>query len=136
MMPEETPTILVVEDYSDSRTMLCSLLRREGYQVFEAASGKQGMLEAERRIPDLILMDLALPEMDGIETVRQIRQIPKLADTPVLVVSAYVTDAVREDALAAGCAEVFSKPLNIKLLLEKVKEVLSSEHKFVNELES
>ncbi len=117
-------TILVIEDYSDSRELLCSLLRRKGYDVIEAENGKEGLLEASRRSPDLILMDLAMPEMDGVETARRLRQVPKLSLTPIFVVSAYTTEEVKQDAAAAGCAEIFNKPYDSDRLLEKIEEHL------------
>ena len=69
-----TPTILVIEDYPDSRTLLSSLLRAKGYKVVEARDGKEGLRQVNRAIPDLILMDLAMPEMDGLSTTRQLRR--------------------------------------------------------------
>lgn len=128
MTPDSVPTVLVVEDYSDSRELLSSLLRREGYYVVEATNGKEGLLEAGRNSPDLILMDLAMPEMDGIEMARRVRQVPKLSLTPIFVVSAYATKDVMSDAIAAGCTEVFSKPLDIDALLDKIKESLEQDH--------
>jgi len=77
-------TILVVEDSSDSREMLCFALHRQGYNVIEAENGKQAMLIASRNRPDLILIDLAMPEMDGLEAARRILQSPQLAHTPIL----------------------------------------------------
>src|SRR5438105_495200 len=98
----EAPTILVIEDYPDTRELLSSLLRRKGYEVVEAENGKEGLLIASRKNPDLILMDLALPELDGVETAQRIHKVPKLSQTPIFVVSAYVTEEVMADAFAAG----------------------------------
>jgi len=121
-----TPIILVIEDYSDSRTLLSSLLRGKGYKVVEARDGREGLLQANRVTPDLILMDLAMPEMDGVEATRRLRQRHTLSRTPIFAISAYVTDDVKHDALAAGCAEVFLKPLDIESLLGKIKATLGS----------
>lgn len=121
-----TPIILVIEDYSDSRTLLSSLLRGKGYKVVEARDGKEGLLQANRITPDLILMDLAMPEMDGVEATRRLRQRNTLARTPIFAISAYATADVKHDALAAGCAEVFLKPLDIESLLGKIKATLGS----------
>lgn len=121
-----TPIILVIEDYSDSRTLLSSLLRGKGYKVVEARDGKEGLLQANRITPDLILMDLAMPEMDGVEATRRLRQRNTLARTPIFAISAYATADVKQDALAAGCAEVFLKPLDIESLLGKIKATLGS----------
>jgi len=119
-----TPIILVIEDYSDNRTLLSALLRAKGYKVVEARDGKEGLLQANRITPDLILMDLAMPEMDGVEATRRLRQRHTLSRTPIFAISAYATSDVKHDALAAGCAEVFLKPLDIETLLGKIKATL------------
>jgi CheY-like chemotaxis protein len=121
-----TPIILVVEDYCDSRTLLSSLLRAKGYKVLEARDGKESLLQANRVTPDLILMDLAMPEMDGVEATRRLRQRQVLSHTPIFAISAYTTNDVTHDALAAGCAEVFAKPLDIESLLGKIKVTLGA----------
>jgi CheY-like chemotaxis protein len=121
-----TPIILVIEDYSDSRTLLSSLLRAKGYKVVEARDGKEGLLQANRITPDLILMDLAMPEMDGVEATRRLRQRHTLSRTPIFAISAYATADVKHDCLAAGCAEVFLKPLDIESLLRKIKATLGA----------
>jgi CheY-like chemotaxis protein len=117
-------TILVVDDYSDNRTLLAAWLRAKGYRVVEAADGKEGLLQANRANPDLILMDLAMPVLDGIEATRQIRQRRVLAQTPIFAISAFATHDVKEDALAAGCTEVFDKPLDLTSLLGKIQSAL------------
>src|ERR1044072_192483 len=120
--PNETrlkgPTILLIEDYSDTREMISTLLRRRGYDVIEAEDGIEGLLKASWQNPDLILMDLALPEMDGVEVTRRIHSMPKLAETPIIVLSAYLNEAVERDVLAAGCVEVFPKPFDAASFLE------------------
>ena len=121
-----TPIILVIEDYTDSRTLLSSLLRAKGYKVVEARDGKEGLLQASRITPDLILMDLAMPEMDGVEATRQLRLRHTLSRTPIFVISAYATADVKQDAMAAGCAEVFPKPLEIEKLLGKIRTALEA----------
>ncbi len=119
-------TILVVDDYSDNRTLLAAWLRAKGFKVIEAANGKEGLRQANRSQPDLILMDLAMPELDGIEATRQIRERRVLAGTPIFAISAYATHDVKEDALAAGCNEVFAKPLDLGSLLSKINSTLGS----------
>ena len=121
-----TSTILVIEDYTDSRTLLSSLLRAKGYKVVEARDGKEGLLQANRVTPDLILMDLAMPEMDGVEATRRLRQRNRLSRTPIFAISAYATADVKHDAIAAGCAEVFAKPLDIESLLVRIKATLGA----------
>ena len=119
-------TILVVEDHADSRQLLCSALRDAGYRVSEAKNGKQAIVEASRQHPDLIVMDLAMPEMDGVQASRRILQVPKLADIPILAVTAYATDDVKADAISAGCREVLVKPIDIAVLLQKISGTLSA----------
>ena len=121
-----TPIILVIEDYADSRTLLSSLLRAKGYKVVEARDGKEGLRQANRVTPDLILMDLAMPEMDGVAATRHLRERHTLAHIPIFVMSAYATADVKQDAMAAGCAEVFAKPLDIESLLRRIKTTLGS----------
>ena len=118
-------TILVVDDYADNRTLLSAWLRAKGYQVLEAANGREGLLQANRSHPDLILMDLAMPELDGVEATRQIRERHTLARTPIFAISAYATHDVKADALAAGCNEVFAKPLDLDSLLGKIQTTLA-----------
>ncbi len=123
-MTNAPSTILVVDDYQDNRTLLSAWLRAKGYKVLEAQDGKEGVLQANRSHPDLILMDLAMPELDGIEATRQIRQRRVHARTPIFAISAYATYDVKADALAAGCTEVFAKPLDLASLLGKIQSTL------------
>jgi CheY-like chemotaxis protein len=102
------------------------LLRAKGYKVVEARDGKEGLLQANRVTPDLILMDLAMPEMDGVEATRRLRQRHTLSRTPIFAISAYATADVKDDAIAAGCAEVFAKPLDIESLLVRIKATLDA----------
>lgn len=120
------PTILVIEDYADTRELISSLLRKNGYHVLEAEDGVEGLLKASASYPDLVIMDLALPEMDGVETSRRIRQMPKLSRTPIFVVSALLTKEVEADARAAGCNEVFAKPFEVQELIDRVRAVVGS----------
>jgi two-component system, cell cycle response regulator DivK len=124
MQPLSGVTILVIEDYSDTRQMISSLLRRNGYNVIEAEDGMEGLLKAGWQRPDLILMDLALPEMDGVEATRRIHGTPALADIPIIVLSAYLNQAVERDVLAAGCVEMFPKPFDADSLLECIDVTL------------
>ena len=126
MTKRDTPIILVIEDYPDTRTLLSSLLRSRGYMVVEAGDGREGLRQANRVNPDLILMDLALPELDGVEATRQMRQRQALSQTPIFAVSAFATSDVKNDALAAGCNEVFAKPLEIEPFLGKIRATLNA----------
>jgi CheY-like chemotaxis protein len=123
-MINASSTILVVDDYPDNRMLLATWLRAKGYKVIEAKDGKEGVMQANRANPDLILMDLAMPELDGIEATRQLRQRRAHSRTPIFAISAYATHDVKDDALAAGCTEVFSKPLDLTSLLGKIQTTL------------
>jgi CheY-like chemotaxis protein len=118
-------TILLIEDYSDTRELLSALLRREGYNVIEAEDGVEGLLKAGWVYPDLILMDLSLPEMDGVEVARRIHAQGKLSRIPIFVVSAYLTEAVKKDIRAVGCVEVFPKPFDPEALMKSIVTTLS-----------
>jgi len=120
-------TILVVDDYTDNRVLLSAWLRAKGYKVVEAQDGREGVLQANRAHPDLILMDLAMPQLDGIEATRLIRARQSFAQTPIFAISAYATRDVKEDALAAGCNEVFTKPLDLGSLLGKIQGTLDQQ---------
>src|SRR5882724_1011946 len=118
-------TILVIEDYSDTRELLSGMLRYKGFRVIEAEDGLEGLLKASATYPDLIILDLALPEMDGVEAARRIHAQPKLSHTPIFVISAFVTEEVEKDVRAAGCLEVFPKPFDVDELLAKINVTLA-----------
>jgi two-component system, cell cycle response regulator DivK len=121
-----TRTILIIEDYSDTRQLLSVLLRRNGYKVLEAEDGLEGFLKATGTKPDLIIMDLALPEMDGIEAARRIHDTPKLSHVPIIALSAYLTPDVERAVFNAGCVEMFPKPFDSESLLECIEVTLAS----------
>jgi CheY-like chemotaxis protein len=118
-------TILIIEDYPDTRELLATLLRGKGYNVIEAEDGLEGLLKATGLYPDLIIMDLSLPEMDGVEAARRIHMQAKLSHIPIFVVSAYLTEEVKADARAAGCIEIFPKPFEADVLLERIGNALA-----------
>jgi CheY-like chemotaxis protein len=118
------PTILLIEDYADTRQMISMLLRRRGYNVIEAEDGVEGVLKACWKNPDLILMDLALPEMDGVEATRRIHAMPRLAEIPIIVLSAYLNDDVEKDVRDAGCVELFPKPFDAESFLQCIEVTL------------
>jgi CheY-like chemotaxis protein len=101
-------TILVVDDFDDTRLLLRTWLERRGFRVIEAANGLQAINQAETEAPDLIIMDMQMPELDGLSATRRIRK--SLDSVPILAVSAYGADQFREQALAAGCNEYVSTP--------------------------
>ncbi|MBA2503620.1 MAG: response regulator [Pyrinomonadaceae bacterium] len=114
-------TILVVEDFEDNRFMMRRLLEMSGYRVVEAENGEEAVTRAGEEQPDLILMDLSLPLLDGLAATRRIRQNAELRDVPVIAVSAHDTADFHAEALAAGCNEYVTKPIDF----DQLEEVLS-----------
>jgi CheY-like chemotaxis protein len=104
------PTILVVDDFDDTRCLLRTWLERKGFRVIEAENGNEAVSEAESKIPDLIIMDVEMPELDGLSATRMIRASGKLPGVPIVAVSAYGSDRFRGMALQAGCDEYVSTP--------------------------
>ncbi|MCA1612988.1 MAG: response regulator [Acidobacteria bacterium] len=119
-------TILVVEDFEDNRFMLRRLLEMSGYRVVEAVNGEQAVEAAERERPDLILMDLSLPKLDGLAATRRIREQDGAARVPIVAVSAHDTTDFHSDALAAGCNEYVTKPIDFYQLEELLKRLLKN----------
>lgn len=116
--------ILVVEDQSDNRQVMCDLLASAGYEVLAAATGVQGFALARREKPALILMDVKLPGLDGLEVTRRIKAAEALRDTPVIVVTSYAASDDNVRAKEAGCDAYVSKPVSPRRLLAKVREFL------------
>ncbi|MDQ1639236.1 MAG: two-component system, cell cycle response regulator DivK [Pyrinomonadaceae bacterium] len=104
------PTILVVDDFDDTRLLLRTWLRKKGYRVVEAENGNEAVAKAREVEPDLIIMDVEMPELDGLSATRKIRAVKDSAVLPIIAVSAYGADQFREQALAAGCNEYVSTP--------------------------
>ena len=103
-------TILVVDDFDDTRWLLRTWLERKGFRVIEAHNGNEAFDEAQLEAPDLIIMDLEMPELDGLSATRKIRGDLKLAGVPIVAVSAYGAEQFRAPALQAGCNEYVSTP--------------------------
>lgn len=117
------PKILVVEDSEDNRAMMKRLLEMSGYDVWEAVNGEQAVQKAQNVHPDLILMDLSLPRIDGLAASRLIRALPGLTKVPIIVVSAHDTSDFHAEALASGCNEYVTKPIDfgeLELLLKRL----------------
>ena len=116
--------ILIVEDQEDLRAILRDLLASSGYDVIEAESGEEGVAKARSARPDLILMDIQLPVLDGYEATRQIKGMPQLAATPIIAVSSFAMKGDEEKARAAGCDHYVTKPYSPMSLLRLVRGVL------------
>lgn len=117
-------TIMVVEDYDDTRVLLKHALELKGYRVLEAANGQEAVDLAEREQPDLILMDLDLPILDGIAATNEIRRQSRLGEVPIVAVTAYPLSYTRVKAFARGCNEYMSKPIDLKELDEVIVRYL------------
>jgi CheY-like chemotaxis protein len=121
-MPKST--ILIVEDNEMNRDMLSRRLQRAGYLVATAADGHQGIAKAEAERPDLILMDLSLPELDGWATVRLLKAAPSTRPIPVIALTAHAMSYDRTLALEAGCDDYDTKPVDLARLLGKMERLL------------
>lgn len=119
--PEDGAKILIIEDTDDVRLMLSTFLASKGYSVTAAATATGGAAAAVATHPDLIIMDLGLPDADGLSAVRAIRSHSGLAGVPVLVVTAYDAVQLRTEAVEAGCAGYVVKPVDLGRLLETVR---------------
>ena len=117
--------ILVVEDQEDNRRILRDLFASAGYELIEAESGEEALTALTVRRPDLILMDIQLPVMDGYEATRRIRLNPELKSIPIIAVTSYALAGDDAKALAAGCTAYVTKPFSARALLAKVQEHLA-----------
>ncbi|HEX2647227.1 MAG TPA: response regulator [Candidatus Dormibacteraeota bacterium] len=116
--------ILVIEDTEDNRQIVGDLLRSAGYELLEAVDGLEGVAAAEREQPDLILMDIQLPGIDGYEATRRIRAIPALAKVPIIAVTSYALSGDEAKTREAGCDGYVAKPYSPRQLLAKIREYL------------
>jgi CheY-like chemotaxis protein len=117
-------TVLIVEDYADIRTMMKFLVERFGYQVTEAANGQEAVESVKRDPPDLILMDLSLPVMDGLTATQIIRKFEGIGKVPIIAVTAYGNSYYRR-AMEAGCDDLINKPLDFDNLEPILEQYLS-----------
>ncbi|MCB9454172.1 MAG: response regulator [Anaerolineaceae bacterium] len=116
--------ILVVEDNRDNMTLMVDVLASMDFDVLQAENGQQGVDTAQTEKPDLILMDLSLPGMDGWTATKEIKKRPDLAHIPVIALTAHAMVGDRERALAAGCDDYISKPINLGELTRKINKLL------------
>jgi two-component system cell cycle response regulator DivK len=114
--------ILVVEDQEDNRQILLDLLTNAGFDMVEAENGEEAIASAQASRPDLILMDIQLPILDGYEATRRIKADPALRSIPIIVVTSYALSGDEEKARLAGCDDYVAKPFSPRGLLAKIKE--------------
>jgi two-component system cell cycle response regulator DivK len=119
-----TKRILVIEDTEDNRQIVRDLLESAGYELIEALDGLEGVAAAEHEHPDLILMDIQLPGIDGYEATRRIRAVPALATVPIIAVTSYALSGDEAKTRAAGCDGYVAKPFSPRQLLAKIREFL------------
>jgi CheY-like chemotaxis protein len=119
----EPQTVLLVEDTEDNRFMMRRLLEMTGYRVIEAMNGEEAVKLAKKESPNLILMDLSLPVIDGLAATRLIRKLPEFKSTPIIAVSAHDTSDFQSEAMDAGCNTYVTKPIDfneLELLIAKL----------------
>jgi CheY-like chemotaxis protein len=118
--------LLLVEDNEMNRDMLSRRLERRGYEVLIAVDGAEGISAAKEHRPDLILMDMSLPVLDGWESTRRLKQEPDTQSIPVLALTAHAMAGERDKALAAGCNDYDTKPVDFTRLLGKIESLLAA----------
>lgn len=118
------PKVLLVEDNEMNRDMLSRRLGRKGYQVITAVDGAQGVMMAQSEAPDLILMDMSLPVLDGWEATRRLKAAPETRSIPIIAITAHAMSGDREKAIEAGCDDYDTKPVELPRLLAKIDALL------------
>ena len=116
--------ILLVEDNEMNRDMLSRRLKRKGFELIYAGDGVEAVESAKQNLPSLILMDVSLPEMDGLEATKLIKRDPATENIPIIALTAHAMEGDRERCLAAGCNDYDTKPIELSRLLEKMKAFL------------
>ena len=131
-MPSNDPVVLVIEDEAPIRRFLRSALVDHGYQFVEATNAKEGLAQATTRNPDLIILDLGLPDMDGLEVVRQLREWTTL---PIIILSARGQETVKVNALDAGADDYLTKPFGVDELLARMRVILRHTARLAQEVD-
>ena len=121
----ELPTVLLVEDTEDHRFMMRRLLEMSGFRVVEAMNGEEAVKLAQAELPQLILMDLSLPVIDGLAATRLIRKVPALEATPIIAVSAHDSSDFQAEAVEAGCNSYVTKPIDFNQLETLIQQLLT-----------
>ena len=119
-------TILLVEDFDDTRLIMKLWLMKQGYRVVEAENGEEAVTLAEQQHPDLIIMDMMMPGLNGLDATRRIREYQSLQRTPIVAVSAYGANEYRAKAIAAGCDEYVSTPFEPDALGALIQRLLET----------
>jgi two-component system, cell cycle response regulator DivK len=117
--------VLIIEDNTQNRYLFSVLLKHHGYTVIEATTGTEGLKIADKYRPDLILLDIQLPDIDGYEVARKLRVNSALSTTPVVAVTSYAMVGDRQKALEAGCNGYIEKPINPVTFADEIRQILS-----------
>jgi two-component system cell cycle response regulator DivK len=120
------PTLLIVEDNEMNRDMLSRRLQRRGYEILIATDGAEGLAATRELSPDLVLMDMSLPVIDGWEATRQLKAQPEFKAIPIIALTAHAMSGDREKALEAGCDDYDTKPIELPRLLGKIEALLGA----------
>jgi CheY-like chemotaxis protein len=115
-------TVLVIEDNEQNLYLMCFLLQKHGFTVVEARDGKQGIRLADQLRPDVILLDIQLPELDGYAVATQLRENAALSETPIIAVTSYAMVGDREKALASGATDYIEKPINPDTFVDQIRK--------------
>ncbi|MCL7488000.1 MAG: response regulator [Desulfobulbaceae bacterium] len=121
---ENLKKILIVDDNRDSRELVIKILQGKGHQLCEAVDGEDALEKVAAEQPDLILMDISLPKMDGYEATRRLKSDERFASIPVIALTAHAMKGDREKALAAGCEDYISKPINVREFYDRIRVFL------------
>lgn len=120
------PRIMVVEDNEENRDSLTRRLQRRGFEIIGAENGRIAVDKAQQESPDLILMDMNMPELDGWEATRQIKQLQGMADVPVIALTAHAMSGDRERAIEVGCSDYHTKPIEFPKLMAQIESILQA----------
>ncbi len=123
-MSREPYRILIAEDFEDNRVALKLMLRLAGFDALEAADGQEAIRKVRQEKPDLVLMDISLPSLDGLHATRELRADPQFERLPIIIVSAYDSQETRDEASAAGGTDYISKPLDFDELKKLIRKYL------------
>jgi chemosensory pili system protein ChpA (sensor histidine kinase/response regulator) len=120
----QRPLVLVVDDVPDGLEVCSQLLQFRGFDVATATDGVEAMERTHELLPDVVLMDISLPRMDGLEATRRLKKDPRTSAIPILAVTAHALDSARLEALAAGCSDVVTKPFGAREIEEAIRRQL------------
>ena len=127
-MGKRMTTVLIVEDNERNMRLMRLLLRPLGYTLLEATDGREALATLEQQTPDIILVDIQLPDVDGLEITRRLRQNPRFTKTPIVALTAYAMPGDREMFLRAGCTGYVAKPIDTRAFPEIITSYLGTEH--------